>query len=511
MDAKKKITRIEVDKKSKKQRVAAYTRVSSNSEEQLHSIQSQTDYYKSKIMSMNDVIFAGVYIDEGLTGTRMDKRDGFQTMMIDCKNNKIDRILTKSISRFARNILETLVVLRELKGMGVSVYFEQENIDTAGNGSEVILSIYSALAEMESRNISMNQRWGFRKRAKQGIYNQSKLPYGYKRNREKEIVIDEGKAKIVKMIFDMYLNKNMSTVGIRKYLNDNHIGNRTWSQNGLVNMLINERYCGNMLLQKKYTVDEFPYRLVRNHGDIEQYYVYDAFPKIIDREMIEKSQYKIRSSQNKYNKNQTDRNKTYVFTSKIMCSICGSTFKRRVQKERIFWGCSKHLEEALLCPVRAIREEELQEGAISVLCRLKENIFMFEEYLNHANDFLTDSESSMELKEIDESLISVKRKMHKLHEDYRKEKIDFRNFHERYTTFQREHKGIYQKRKIIEEEMQKNIKAAETLSIIQLLKNKEISGFDEELFDSVVDKICITQNEIDYKLKNDFIITIKRG
>lgn len=159
MGAKKKITRIELDKKSKKQRVAAYARVSSNSEEQLHSIQSQTDYYKSKIISMNDVIFAGVYIDEGMTGTRMDKREGFQKMMIDCKNNKIDRILTKSISRFARNILETLVVLRELKGMGVSVYFEQENIDTAGNGSEVILSIYSALAEMESKNISMNQRW----------------------------------------------------------------------------------------------------------------------------------------------------------------------------------------------------------------------------------------------------------------------------------------------------------------------------------------------------------------
>ena len=510
MDAKKKITRIEVDKKSKKQRVAAYTRVSSNSEEQLHSIQSQTDYYKSKIMSMNDVIFAGVYIDEGLTGTRMDKRDGFQTMMIDCKNNKIDRILTKSISRFARNILETLVVLRELKGMGVSVYFEQENIDTAGNGSEVILSIYSALAEMESRNISMNQRWGFRKRAKQGIYNQSKLPYGYKRNREKEIVIDEGKAKIVKMIFDMYVNRNMSTVGIRKYLNDNHIGNRTWSQNGLVNMLINERYCGDMLLQKKYTVDEFPYRLVRNHGDIEQYYVYDAFPKIIDREMIEKSQYKIRSSQNKYNKNQTDRNKTYVFTSKIMCSICGSTFKRRVQKERIFWGCSKHLEEALLCPVRAIREEELQEGAISVLCRLKENIFMFEEYLNHANDFLTDSESNMELKKIDESLGSIEKRKHRLHDEYRKEKIDFQTFHERYATIQREQQNRYQKRKIIEEKIQKSIKADETLSIIHLLNKQEIHGFDEEQFNSVIDKIYVSQSTIDYKLKNDLILTIKR-
>lgn len=510
MDAKKKITKIELDKKGKKQRVAAYTRVSSNSEEQLHSIQSQTDYYKSKIMSMNDVIFAGVYIDEGMTGTRMDKREGFQKMMIDCKNNKIDRILTKSISRFARNILETLVVLRELKGMGVSVYFEQENIDTAGNGSEVILSIYSALAEMESKNISMNQRWGFRKRAREGIYNQSRLPYGYKRNDKKEVVIDGDEARIVEMIFDMYVNRNMSTVKIRKYLNDNHIGNRTWSQNGLVNMLMNERYCGDMLLQKKYTTDEFPYRLVRNHGDMEQYYVYDVFPKIVDREMLERSQRKIRVSQNKYNKNQTDRNKTYAFTSKVTCSTCGSTFKRRVQKGRIFWGCPKHLEEASLCPVKAISEEELKEGAISILCRLKENIFMLEEYLNHANDFLTDNESSLELKKIDEALGSIKRKMHKLHEDYRKKKIDFRNFHERYTTFQREHKGIYQKRKIIEEEMQKNIKADETLSIIQLLKNKEISGFDEELFDSVVDKICITQNEIDYKLKNDFIITIKR-
>lgn len=510
MDAKKKITRIELDKKGKKQRVAAYTRVSSNSEEQLHSIQSQTDYYKSKIMSMNDVIFAGVYIDEGMTGTRMDKRDGFQKMMIDCKNNKIDRILTKSISRFARNILETLVVLRELKGMGVSVYFEQENIDTAGNGSEVILSIYSALAEMESKNISMNQRWGFRKRAKQGIYNQSRLPYGYKRNGKKEIVIDEEEAKIVKMIFDMYVNRNMSTVRIRKYLNDNHIGNRTWSQNGLVNMLMNERYCGDMLLQKKYTTDEFPYRLVRNHGDMEQYYVYDVFPKIVDREIVEKSQRKMRVSQNKYNKNQIGSNKTYAFTSKVKCSTCGSTFKRRVQKGRIFWGCPKHLEKATLCPVGTISEEDLQEGAISVLCRLKENIFMLEEYLNHANDFLTDSESSMELKKIDESLGSIKRKMYKLHEEYRKEKVDFQNFHERYTTFQREQQNRYQKRKIIEEKMQKSIKADETLSIIHLLNKQEIHGFDEEQFNSVIDKIYVSQSTIDYKLKNDLILTIKR-
>ena len=148
--------------------------------------------------------------------------------------------------------------------------------------------------------------------------------------------------------------------------------------------------------------------------------------------------------------------------------------------------------------------DRLRERAI------KENIFMLEEYLNHANNLLTDNESSMELKKIDESLGSIKRKMYRLHEEYRKEKIDFQNFHERYTTFQREQQNRYQKRKIIEEKMQKSIKADETLSIIHLLNKQEIHGFDEEQFNSAIDKIYVSQSTIDYKLKNDLILTIKR-
>lgn len=264
--------------------IGCYARVSSDSEDQLNSYNNQVDFYESYVNSLENSKLVKIYTDEGITGTRMDKRDGFLQMIEDCRKGLINTIITKSISRFARNITETLSVVRELKSIGVSVYFMTEKIDTAKMGSEMMLAVYAACAEIESKAISNAQKWAFRTRAKEGRYNQPKLPYGYQRI-DGEVKVIEDEAKIVEDIFNKYVNKDFSVTKLVDYLNKHYFKKKKWSQSTVSSMLKNERYCGDMLLQKRYSPDVFPYKLVTNKGELAQYYIYDVFPKIINREL----------------------------------------------------------------------------------------------------------------------------------------------------------------------------------------------------------------------------------
>lgn len=437
MSADKRVTIIQPEKKQNQRlKVAGYVRVSSDSEDQLHSFQSQLNYFHHLIDNDKKSVLVDIYVDEGITGTRTDKRDGFNRMIEDCNNGKIDRIITKSISRFARNIIETLRVIRELKALGVSIYFENENIDTAHGGSEVLLSIYSILAENESKTIALNQRWGFRTRAEKGIYNQPHLPYGYVRNENNEIIINEEEAKIVRMIFDMYVNQDISTLKIVEYLNCNNIGNRKWSRNGITLILTNERYCGDMLLQKKYTTDDFPYRLIRNKGDIPQYYVYDVFPKTIERDMLKKSIDKLSKAKEKYNKNQVQSNKIYPFTSIVNCTNCGHKFKRKMIRKIPYWTCTKHLEDKNICDIKAISEQELMDGFVSVYHRLKDNLFMLEEYKDHIKDYSMNKEIRDDLIDIEQQLESIIKEKKQLYHYMEENLIDFQIFNKKMNELQ---------------------------------------------------------------------------
>lgn len=226
--------------------VGCYARVSSGSEDQLNSYNNQVDFYESYVNSLENSKLVKIYTDEGITGTRMDKRDGFLQMIEDCRNGLINRIITKSISRFARNITETLSVVRELKSIGVSVYFMTEKIDTAKMGSEMMLAVYAACAEIESKAISNAQKWAFRTRAKEGRYNQPKLPYGYQRI-DGEVKVIEDEAKIIEDIFNKYVNKDFSVTKLVDYLNKHYFKKKKWSQSTVSSILKNERYCGDML------------------------------------------------------------------------------------------------------------------------------------------------------------------------------------------------------------------------------------------------------------------------
>ena len=250
----------------RKERVAAYCRVSSDSADQLASYWNQVDYYTKHIGQNPEWELADIYADEGLTGTRADTREDFQRMMRDCVRGKIDLILVKSISRFARNTRDCLAAVRQLKLLGIGVYFEKEKIDTAGLNGEMLLSMYSASAQQESISISENQRWSYKRRMERGDFITCTAPYGYRLGKN-TLHIHEPEAEIVRRIFHEYLNGKSKQQIVDGLTADNIDKGTVWRPSYISMLLANEKYAGEAILQKSYTTDTLPFRKVINHGE----------------------------------------------------------------------------------------------------------------------------------------------------------------------------------------------------------------------------------------------------
>ena len=278
---------------TKKLRVAAYARVSSDSADQLNSFATQVDYYTAYIQSKEEWEFAGLYADEAASGTTTQKRDDFQRLLADCRAGKIDRILVKSISRFARNTIDCIQTVRELKQLGITVEFEKENIDTGTMGSEMLLSILGAAAQEESLSISNNLKWSYRRRMKSGDFITSKelLGYDFKNN---TLIPNPEEAPIVQYIFHSFLDgKGTEEIAAELSASDIKLAKRDsgrWHASMIQYILTNEKYVGDALVQKKFTPDELPFRKKRNHGELSQYYIHNSHPAIISRETFEAAQ-----------------------------------------------------------------------------------------------------------------------------------------------------------------------------------------------------------------------------
>ena len=246
-------------------RVCAYARVSSNSDDQLNSFSAQVEYFTQLIQAHSDWKFVDIYADEGITGTRADKRDDFQRMMRDCRAGRIDRILVKSISRFGRNSADCIEAVRELKILGIAVAFEKEGIDTGRMTNEMYFSMYSAFSQEESTSIAKNMRKGAVMRMKNGTYRLSQAPYGYRLNGHGGFLTCPEEAKIVRRIFGDFLS-GKSIREITDELAKAQIpklkGNPVWSASGVSYILTNERYIGDELFQKRFTTDAFPFKKV---------------------------------------------------------------------------------------------------------------------------------------------------------------------------------------------------------------------------------------------------------
>ena len=342
-----------------KKRVAAYCRVSTDSEEQLNSYEAQKSYYTQKIADSPDWEMAGIYADEGISGTSMKKRTEFKKMITACKRGRIDLIITKSLSRFARNTVDCLETVRLLKANGIGVFFEKENINTLTESSEFLITLFSGFAQAESESLSKNVAWGWRKSAEAGnVYFQYKRMLGYRKGTDGQPEIVPEEAKIIRRIYRRYL-AGCSLGQIKQELEQDNIPTaqkvERWSSAVIHNILTNEKYMGDALLQKTYITDCISKKVKKNMGERPMYYVENNHPAIIPRETFDQVQKEMtrRSSKRKVlqKSGKTELGKysgKYALTELLVCGECGSPYKRvtwaRNGKKRIVWRCVSRLE-----------------------------------------------------------------------------------------------------------------------------------------------------------------------
>lgn len=317
----------------KKLRVAAYARVSTEEEEQQSSYDAQISYYTEYIKSNPDWEFVKVYSDEGISGTSFKNRPGFNMMLGDALDGKIDRILVKSISRFARNVVDSITTTRMLKSHGETILFEKENIDTGDSQSEIMLSLLSTLAQEESRSISENVKWGKRKSMSDGKVSFAYSHFlGYDKDKDGNIVINEEQAEIVRRIYSMFLDGHSLNIIAETLTNESILtpaGKSKWQASTVRSILSNEKYKGDALLQKTYIADYLSKKIVKNNGELPQYYIKGSHPAIIDEETFEMVQEKLAVR----SKHQRSLARNSEFSTKIICESCGNFYGRKQYKQ----------------------------------------------------------------------------------------------------------------------------------------------------------------------------------
>ena len=358
-----------------KRRVAGYARVSTDSEEQQTSYEAQVSYYTDYIKKRADWEFVNVYTDEGISATNTKHRDGFNAMIADALAGRIDLIVTKSVSRFARNTVDSLTTVRKLKEKGVEVYFEKENIYTLDSKGELMITIMSSLAQEESRSISENVTWGQRKRMADGKVT---MPYGrflgYRKGEDglPEIVPEE--AEVVRMIYKSFM-EGLSCYKIAKMPMEREIpapaGGEKWHRRTVESILTNEKYKGSALLQKKFTMDFLTKKQKVNEGEVPQYFIEDSHPPIIDPEEFELVQAEI-ARRKEIGKVYSSSN---IFSTKLVCSCCGGFFGSKVwhstsKYRRVIWQCNHKFQNGEKCKTPHLYEDEIKKRFIEVCNRI---------------------------------------------------------------------------------------------------------------------------------------------
>ena len=365
----------------KKLRVAAYCRVSTDSDDQKESLDTQKKHYESWIKMHSNWEFAGVFYDFGISGTKADARDGLQALLYECRIGRIDYILTKSISRFARNTQDCLAYSRKLKNLGIGIIFEKENINTLDSTGELLFTILSSLAQDESRNISENCKWGIRTKFKNGEMHLNTFKFlGYDKDENGKLVINKEQAKTVRRIYRDFLI-GINPAQIAKELTEEKVpgclGQTKWYPSTVIGILKQEKHMGDALLQKTYTADFLTKRQVKNNGEIAQVYVKDSHKGIIDKETWNAVQEEFERREKFMQKHGTDRysygSECYPFCEKIFCGECGSLFTRHSWKSRgiIQWQCKNHRKDGkVACTNAYVDNADLEKGFVKALTRL---------------------------------------------------------------------------------------------------------------------------------------------
>ena len=483
------------------EKVAAYCRVSTDSKDQLNSYRTQIGYYTNYIAQHPGWELADIYADEGITGTSLEKRDEFKRMLADCRAGKIQRILVKSVSRFARNTLELIETTRELKERGVVVVFEEQGIDTSQMLGEMQLTLLAMAAQEESSSISKNVRWSYQKRMESGRFLGCSAPYGYKLEKGTFAIVPE-EAMIVKRIFDLFLAGN-GILSIARTLNEEGIKTRqgaNWATSSIEYLLSNERYAGNSIFQKYYSTDSFPTKRKINHGERTQYYIGDTHVEIIPKETFEKAQQVLENHAHYA---------PYLpkpFQKKIVCPDCGNFFRETTIRGKHYWICRNRRNNQASCTPVRITEQEIQGAFLNLLGKLyTQGRTILSPTFSLLEEIAARQEKgNQKLCEINIALADLNEKAHSLQRLHNKGFIEDEDFREQSDTLAAQRKKLSSQRaKAVH-----GSKALEPLDRLRELQEQldalpEIPWkFDIGLFDQLVEKIVpISNTELLFKLK----------
>ena len=509
-------------KQQKVKNVCAYCRVSTNIPHQKGSYESQLEYYENMIRSKAGWNFAGIYADYGKSGTKEKGRTDFMRMLEDCEAGEIDIICTKSISRFARNTVECIKVVRELKKKQIDVYFEKERIHTLSEKSELLLSIYSSVAQAESESISSNQKWSIQKRFLNGTYILPNPAYGYYTNENGLLELDQKQAVVVRYIFDEYLDGKGAWL-IAKSLNAQKIPTRTGKKNWIpvtvYTILKNSIYTGDLLLQKTYSEDTVPFVRRKNHGEYRQVLIENDHEPIVTHEEYEAVQRMLKQKSNRTKENHEEQpEEVSEFKGKVICGICGSSYNRQVKKDRtgksnITWSCARRIQTKDLCENDIIKESQLEQAFRTMWNRLS----------NHCDEILVPLVNELEqlqetpmiqeqLERLDKQIQEQKKQREILNHLASGEMIDSAFYMEQQNIISKNLKE-YQRAKeqcLSKSRQRKELKQTKEL-VKQLKKGPQyLESYDKTLFQAIVKQIIINPNELVFQLKNGLELT-ERG
>lgn len=506
-----------------KLKVCGYARVSTGSRAQAESYATQVTYYTEKIENNPLWEFAGMYADEAATGTKVKGREEFQAMVRACEDGDIDLILTKSVTRFARNTVECIQTIRKLKALGIGILFEKENINTLTEKSEVLLTILSSIAQGESEDFSGNNRWSIEKRFRDGTYIIGTPAYGYRNDENGNLVIEEEKAETVRWIFESYLN-GLGVYLIAKELNLRGVptirAGEKWHDGSIKEILKNPVYEGNRLQQRTYTETQFPYARKKNTGQRNQYLIEDAHVPIITHEEAEAVRGILEYRNRTLHIGGEKYKNRYLFSSRIICGGCGSSFRRQKvyigqPYEKIIWTCHKHVENKNECPVKAVREDMLQQAFTTMWNKLYTNRgSILEPLLKELTEFSADMPDTEEIGQLDNEIQNLSEQSRILSQVMKKGYMDSALFMESNSQLAQRLTECRRKRALLARKQKRTKETVRTQQLIALLaeQKKPLKEYDEKLFDLTVKEIRISkEHDITFCLYNGLQLTEREG
>ena len=492
-------------------RVAGYARVSTDSDEQFTSFEAQVDYYTKKIQENPEWTFVKVFTDEGISATNMKKRDGFNAMIADALAGEIDLIVTKSVSRFARNTVDTLTTVRKLKERGIEVYFEKENIYTLDAKGELLITIMSSLAQEESRSISENVAWGKRAKAANG---QVYLPYkhflGYEKGPDGIPQIVESEAEIVRLIYRLFL-EGRTPSGIARHLERMGIlspgGKTRWQHGTIVSILTNEKYKGDAILQKTFCTDFLTKKMKRNEGELPQYYVKGSHPAIISAEAFDEVQTEMNRRREV---NYTARE--HCFSGRIICEDCGAAYIEKVwhstsQYKRRIWQCARKFKNEVRCTTPHLYEDDVKAAflrAMNAMIADKDDVILeYREIICRLTD-QSDLDAEM-LHQKEEADVAAELVRKWVFENASKAQ-DQDAYEQRYNALRARYEAATQRLKRIEEErLARRQRRQKLLGFIRMLERSEglLTEFNEGLWNATVERVTVrTDGSMVFRWRN---------